>query len=136
MFGNNHRVNPLESRKQLLIAESELNRAQLAGDWAAITAGIRTVTDRARSFGSIASSAAVLAAGLAALRRGKSVDINAKSSWLKTILKGASLVSTLWLALRAKRQNQETSSRDRSNRRSFPQDANHQEQVRQNKKKL
>ena len=32
MFGKNPRMNPLESRKQLLIAESELNRAQLVGD--------------------------------------------------------------------------------------------------------
>ena len=47
-------MNPLESRKQLLIAESELNRAQMAGDMAALTAGVRTFTDRAKSFGSIA----------------------------------------------------------------------------------
>jgi hypothetical protein len=62
-------MNPLESRKQLLIAESELNRAQLVADLAALTAGVRAITDRARSFGSIASSAAVLVAGLAAFRR-------------------------------------------------------------------
>jgi hypothetical protein len=41
-----------------LIAESELNRAQLVGDLAVMTAGVRTLTDRAKSFGSIASSAA------------------------------------------------------------------------------
>ena len=54
MFGNNPRVNPLESQKRLLVAESELNRTQLAGDLAALTAGLRTLTDRAKSFGSIA----------------------------------------------------------------------------------
>ena len=96
-------MNPLESRKQMLIAESELNRAQLIGDMAALTAGVRTLTDRAISFGSIASSAAVLVAGLAAFRRGKRVDTDEKPSRMQTILKGAGLISTLWLALRSPR---------------------------------
>jgi hypothetical protein len=67
---------------------------------AALTADVRTLTDRAKSFASIASSAAVLVAGLAAFRRGKPVDADAKPSRLQTILKGASLISTLWLAFR------------------------------------
>jgi hypothetical protein len=37
MFGKNPRMNPLGSWKQLLIAESELNRAQLVGDLPAPT---------------------------------------------------------------------------------------------------
>ena len=94
-------MNPLESRKQLLLAESELNRAQLVGDMAALRADVRALTDRAKSFGSIASSAAVLVAGLAAFRRGKSAAAGAKPSWLQTILKGAGLISTLWLAFRS-----------------------------------
>jgi hypothetical protein len=101
-------MNPLESRKRLLIAESELNRAQLVGDMATLTAGVRTLTDRAKSFGSIASSAAVLVAGLAAFRRGKSVavDADAKPSRLQTILKVAGLISTLWLAFRSQGRDQ------------------------------
>ena len=94
-------MNPLESRKRLLIAESELNRAQLAQEWGAMTAGVHTLAGRARSFGSIAMAAAVLVAGLAAFRRGKSVEADAKPSWLQTILKGAGTVSTLWLAFRS-----------------------------------
>jgi len=107
MFGKSPRINPLESRKQLLIAESELNRAQLGGDMAALTAGIRTLTDRAISFGSIASSAAMLVAGLAAFRRGKSASAGVKPPWWRTMLKGAGLVSTLWLALRSQGRGQE-----------------------------
>ncbi|TAL05176.1 MAG: hypothetical protein EPO07_03965 [Verrucomicrobia bacterium] len=99
-------MKPLESRKQLLIAESELNRAQLVGDMTALTAGVRTLTDRARSFGSIASAAALLVAGLAAFRRGKSVEADPKPSWAQTVLKGAGLVSTLWMAFRAPRRDQ------------------------------
>jgi hypothetical protein len=99
-------MNPLESRKQLLIAESELNRAQLVGDLAALADGVRTLTDRAKSFGSIVSSTMVLVAGLAALRRGKTVDLDTKPSWLQTILKGAGLISTLWLAFRSRGRDQ------------------------------
>jgi hypothetical protein len=107
MFGKISRVNPLESRKQLLVAESELNRAQLVQEWSAMTAGVRTLTDRAKTYGSLASSAALLVAGLAAFRRGKSEDAGAKPSWWRTILKGAGWVSTLWLAFRAKGRDQE-----------------------------
>jgi hypothetical protein len=94
-------MNPLDSRKQLLIAESELNRAQLVGDMTALAAGVRALTDRAQSFGSIASSVAVLVAGLAGFRRGQPKDADAKPSWLQVILKGAGLISTLWLAFRS-----------------------------------
>jgi hypothetical protein len=107
MFGKKPRLNPLESRKQLLIAESELNRAQMAGDMAALTAGVHTLTDRAKSFGSIASSAAVLVAGLAAFRRGKPAGTDTKSSWRQTILKGAGLISTFWLAFRSQRRDRD-----------------------------
>jgi hypothetical protein len=106
MSGKYPRMNPLESRKQLLIAESELNRAQLVGDLAALAAGVRTLTDRAKSFGTIASSAAVLVAGLAAFRRGKAAHAEGRPSWLQTILKGAGLISSLWLAFRSRGREQ------------------------------
>ena len=97
----------LESRKQLLIAESELNRAQLGGDLDALTAGVRTLTDNAKSFGAIASSAAVLVAGLATFRRGnKPVDAGGKTSRLQTILKSAGWISTVWLAFRSRGSDQ------------------------------
>jgi hypothetical protein len=102
MFGKKPRLNPLELRKQLLIAESEINRAQLVQEWVAMTVGVRTLTDRVKSFGSIASAAALLVAGLAAFRRGKRVDADVKPSWLQTALKGAQLAGSIWLALRAR----------------------------------
>jgi len=99
-------MNPLESRKRLLVAESELNRAQLTQEWGAMAAGIRTLTDRAKSFGSIASAVGLLVAGLAAFRRGQRAPADPKLSWLQTILKGAGLVSTIWLAFRPQGRNQ------------------------------
>lgn len=107
MFGKNPRLNRLRSRKQLLIAESELNRAQLVGDLAALTEGVHSLTDRARSFGSIASSAAVLVVGLAAFRRARSAPAATKPSWPQTILKGAGMVSTLWRAFRSRGHHHE-----------------------------
>ena len=102
MFRSHLRVNPLESRKRLLVAESELNRAQLGQEWEAIADGVRLLCDRAKSYGAIASAAALLLTGLAAFRRGKTVNAPAKLSWLQTILKGANAVSTLWLAFRSR----------------------------------
>jgi hypothetical protein len=105
MSGKNPRLNPLPSRKQLLLVESELNRAQMMRDLTALTSEVRALGDRARSFGTIASSAVVLATGLAAFRRGKAPDADAKPSWVRTAFKGAGLVSNLWLALRSKSRN-------------------------------
>lgn len=102
MFGNNPRLNPLESQKRLLIAESELNRAQLAEEWVALTAGVRTFTGRVKSFGSIAPMAALLVAGLAAFRRGKRADAGVKPSWFQMALKGAQAAGSLWRAIRAR----------------------------------
>lgn len=100
MPGRIPRVNPLQLRKALLVAESELNRAQLAGELAALQAGARTITGRFKCAGSIASSAVALVTGLVALRRGHLAERDAKPSWLQTILKGAGLISNLWLAFR------------------------------------
>ena len=90
-----------------MVAESELNRVQLVRDWVALTVGVRTLIGRVKSFGSIAAAAALLVAGLKAFRRGKSGSADVKSSWLQTILKGAGMVSPLWLAFRAKGHHQE-----------------------------
>ena len=74
---------------------------------AALTAGVRTLTEHAKSLGPIASSAAVLVAGLAAFRRGKPAGADAKPSWRQTILKGAGLISTFWLAFRLQRHHRD-----------------------------
>lgn len=112
MSGKNSAMTPLQSRKQLLIAESELNRAQLVGEMESLTAGIRTTTSRAKSFASIASSVALLLAGLTTMQRGKGEEPGSKPSWLKRILKGVGMISTLWLAFRPKGPDQEDKQPD------------------------
>jgi len=109
MFGENASMSPLESHKQRLLAASEFNRERLVEDLIALTAGVRTLTDRAKSCGAIASSVAVLVAGLAAFGHSKSAPTDANPSWLRKILKGAGMVSTLWLALRSRGRDQKAS---------------------------
>jgi hypothetical protein len=92
----------------MLVAESDINRAYLLEEWAVLAVGVRAFGRRARSFGSIASTGALLVTGLAAFRRSRSGAGGLKPFWLQTILKGASMASTLWLALRAKRRDQES----------------------------
>ena len=106
MFGKKSRMNPLESRRQMLIAESERNRAQLLGDMAELTVEVHVLSKRAKSFGTLASSAAVLVTGLAAFRFNKSMPADAKPSFLQRCLKGAGVASTLWLAFHSRARNQ------------------------------
>jgi hypothetical protein len=100
-------MNPLQSRKQLLLAESELNRAQLIGDMAALRAEVGALTGRAKSIGLIASSATALLVGWAAFRRKKSPPAGGQPSWLQSILKGAGLISSLWLAFRPRTRDRD-----------------------------
>jgi hypothetical protein len=96
MSGKNPRMNPLASRKQLLIAESELNRAQLVREWQTMADEVHSLADQARTVSSLVSVAASLAAGVACFRRKKSAPAADKPSWLQTILKGAQLAGDLW----------------------------------------
>src|SRR5208337_3744941 len=66
MFGRTSHLSPLESRKRLLIAESELNRAQLSEEWQTMRHGARDLARRAKTIAAWASSAALLAAGVTA----------------------------------------------------------------------
>ena len=109
MPGKNPHLSPLEPRKQLLLAESEINRELMAGDVVAVAAGVRALTNRAKSLSAIGSSATALVAGLAAFQLGQPARNGVKPTWLQTFLKGANVVSNLWLAFgangRDKREN-------------------------------
>jgi hypothetical protein len=103
-------MKPLESRKQLLIAESELNRAQLVQEWHAMADEARSLVHQARTISSFASAAATLVAGLAACRRKTSppAPAPAKPSWGQTVVKVAGLFSTFWSEFRSsRRENKE-----------------------------
>jgi hypothetical protein len=100
MRGKNPGLTPLQIRKQLLIAESDLNRGQMVHEWETMAEEARSMAVQAGSMGSLASNAASLVAGLAGFQGKKSAPVAAKTSWLQTVLKGGGLVSTIWLAFR------------------------------------
>ena len=102
MSGRQPHVSPLELRKQLLIAESELNRAQLSEEWQTMAHGVRDLAHRVKTIGAWVSAAALLVAGVTALRRRPAAPGTAKSSWFQKFLSGARLASTIWFALRAR----------------------------------
>jgi hypothetical protein len=89
-------MNQLEARKQLLIAESEINRLQLVAEWQTMADDVRSITHKARSIGVIAMAATSLLSGLMSFRRTKPAPASEKLSWWQTLLKGAQLVGSLW----------------------------------------
>jgi hypothetical protein len=107
MFGKAPQLSPLALRKQLLIAESELNRAQLSEEWQTMRHAARDLAHRARIIAAWASSAALLLAGVRALRRDPPPPKTAKCSWFQKILSGARLASTIWLAFRPRGEKEE-----------------------------
>ena len=102
MLGEESHVSPLALRKQLLIAESELNRAQLSEEWQSMTHGVLDLAHRAGTIGAWASAAALLLAGVTAWRRGPPAPGAAKRSWFPKILNVARLASAIWFAFRAR----------------------------------
>jgi hypothetical protein len=96
----------LESRKQLLIAESELNRAHLVHEWQTMAGEVHSLASQAQSIGGIASAAASLVAGLSSFRRKRSTPAAEKTSWWRTVVKVAGLVSTFWPAYRRRPQSE------------------------------
>jgi hypothetical protein len=95
MSGKASHVSPLEARKQLLVAESELSRALLSEEWWAMAHRAGGMARRAKTVGAWASAAALLAVGVTALRRGP----RAAGA---TVLKGLRLGSAIWLGFRGR----------------------------------
>lgn len=95
-------MNPLQHQKELLIAESELNRAQLREDWSTMTDGVRHAGAGLQSVSSLGSVAALLVTAIASFRRTRAAATGAKSSWIDTALNGAKFASSVWMAFRPK----------------------------------
>jgi hypothetical protein len=93
-------MKPLQSRKQLLIAESELNRAHLVHELQMLAGNVHALAAHVRTASSVASVVASLVAGLAFFRHKKSAPAGEKPSWWQAILKGVGTVSSLWSQFR------------------------------------
>ena len=104
-------MKPLESRKQLLIAESELNRAHLISDWENLAGEVHALTHRAKTVGRLASAAVALVSAVSFLRRHKSAPTAEKTPWWQTILKGAGWLGTFWSQVRSHHHKNEMADR-------------------------
>lgn len=92
----------LDCRKQLLIAESELNRASLSNEWQGLVGEVHALSSRAKSIGSLVKAAATLVSGLSSPRSAKASPAKEKFSWWQAALKGAGLAGLFWSECRAK----------------------------------
>ena len=101
MPGKTPRVTPLELRKQLLIAESEINRAELLRQGQMLVDGISDLVRKASSFSMIAPSIASLVGVVAASTTGTSAAADSKASWLQKGIRTARLAFQIWLVFRS-----------------------------------
>ena len=97
-------MNPLETRKRLLLAESDLLRVQLAEDVGMLLAAWRRAGIPTRSIGGASPMLDLISACLGAFGRLRDSGGRGPVSRLGRLLRGAGLLSTLWLGwLRARR---------------------------------
>jgi len=107
MSGKNIHLTPREFKKQLLLVESELNRAQLLSELHDLKIEIHQLKVQAQAVGSLATAAAKLATTFSAIggafthRREENAG---KASWISTVLNGARTGATIWEALRSQRK--------------------------------
>jgi hypothetical protein len=100
-------VSLLKLRKELLIAESELNRAQLINEWTAASEWHRSLAAGAKTAGSIASAAAWIVTAVRAFRRKREPKEGVDSSWVQPLVRGAGVISSLWKTFRSDSQKAE-----------------------------
>jgi hypothetical protein len=94
----------LETRKQLLLVESELNRAQLVNELREFKSGLHQLRNQVNAVGSIASSAAKLTDTFSRIRNAfthQNEGGNGKS-WLSTLLTGAQTAASVFGAFRSR----------------------------------
>lgn len=89
MPGTNSKLSALEARKQLLVIESELHRAQLLHEWETLQLASQGLRQQVRRASSIIS-------GVAAIFANVRTSLARKCSWLTTLMRGFRLGVTLW----------------------------------------
>jgi hypothetical protein len=103
MPGKKSQLTPLETRKQMLLVESELNRAQLLNEMRDFKNEIQLLKDKLYVIGSVTSAAAKLAVTLSAVGRAFSLQDGVKSSWVSALVNGAKAGASLWRLMRSDR---------------------------------
>jgi hypothetical protein len=94
----------LQIRKELLVAEAELLRAQLGHDLDVIQRGFSGLGEQAKSVASYASIITTVLAGISEFRRARKAGLGGKSSLVATLLTGIRTASSVWGMLRPRRE--------------------------------
>jgi hypothetical protein len=101
MPGKDHRLTPLEARKQLLLVESEVNRAQLLNDCTALRTHLDGLSSQARSVSdSLQASMALVHDGINRMRETVAGFGEKKSSLLSGLINGIKIATALWKTFR------------------------------------
>jgi hypothetical protein len=103
MPGKKSQLTPLETRKQLLLVESELNRVQLLNELRDWKNELHNLKQQMEAIGSMVSVAAKLTATFSAVGRAFSHrnEGDNQPSWVSMLLDGAQAGTSLWLLLRS-----------------------------------
>jgi hypothetical protein len=108
MPGKKISLTPLAARKQLLLLESDLNRAEFieaARQW---KMAVQDTKQQLTHLGSIVSTAVKLAATVATARRLFSRPSPAgRKSWLSILSDGMTIATSLWSMLRSRGSKQD-----------------------------
>ena len=108
MSGKTNGLTALEMRKQLLVVESELNRAHLAHELQTVTARIHHLAGQLNALGSLASAVGEFGPMVAGFFNGLSSpdkkDGGKETSWFSRLFTGIRAGVDLWTAFRSDRR--------------------------------
>jgi hypothetical protein len=93
-------MTPLESRKRLLIAESDLNRAQLLAEIQELRSGLDRIFAQTGFFGTLISTLKIAANTFSALRSSAPGSPGGRHPWWTWLSRGAEVALSLWRTFR------------------------------------
>ena len=93
-------MKPHAVRKQMLILESDLNRAQLAEDWRGLADDVHALGARGEAIQSLTSAAVAWLAGRVLPGGKKSAPEPGRKPWWQGWLQGVQLAGSVWSAWR------------------------------------
>jgi hypothetical protein len=107
MSGEKSTLTSSESRKQMLILESELNRALLVKDVQDLTHELHHLKTQVQAMGSLVSSAAELASTFAAVgqafsRPAQDGGHSGGTSWISKLVTGVKMGASIWSTVRSR----------------------------------